>query len=291
MFEVKKFYDIAGHLIGLEVQDDSSLEGLKNLAPFEAQEGDTVFNLRQVEHLAEKEGTTLLVSEEEGLPTLTVGKTRGGKWYFTFAPFKGKPVSCIATSNEDISDAEFMVLNKKYEPFSINNIMMLLYALKTAAMNTLLIHASVVVKAGRGVVFLGKSGTGKSTHSRLWINNIPNTELLNDDNPIIRVLEDGTVWVYGSPWSGKTHCYKQAKAEVAGIVRLYQAPFNKIKKLSILESYTSVYAAISAYRGDKQMADGVHKTLEKLIESTSCFALECLPDSDAARLCFETVYG
>ncbi len=277
--------------MSLEVQYGISLEGLKNLAPFEVQEGEAICNIRQVEHIAEKGETTLLISEEEGLPMVTVGKTHGGKWYFTFAPLKNMPVSCIATSDGDFSNAEFLVLNKKYEPFSINNVMMLLYALKTTIMDTLVIHASVVVKAGRGVVFLGKSGTGKSTHSRLWMNNIPDTELLNDDNPIIRVLEDGSVWVYGSPWSGKTHCYKQAKAKVAGIVRLYQAPFNKIRRLSLLESYTSVYAAVSAYRRDKQMADGVHKTLEKLIDSTSCFALECLPDSEAAKLCFEAVYG
>ena len=69
--------------------------------------------------------------------------------------------------------------------------------------HSIAIHSSVIVHSGRAVLFLGESGTGKSTHTRLWREHIPGAQLLNDDSPIVRVVE-GVPTVFGSPWSGKT---------------------------------------------------------------------------------------
>src|SRR5690606_6265 len=85
----------------------------------------------------------------------------------------------------------------------------------------ILIHASVIAHRGKqGLAFLGKSGTGKSTHSRLWLQHVPETELLNDDNPAIRIEDNGKVFIYGTPWSGKTPCYKNKKVEDRKSTRL-----------------------------------------------------------------------
>src|SRR5690606_39491454 len=66
----------------------------------------------------------------------------------------------------------------------------------------ILIHASVIAyQQKQGIAFLGKSGTGKSTHSKLWLQHIPDTELLNDDNPVVRLEEDGKAMIYGTPRS------------------------------------------------------------------------------------------
>ena len=65
------------------------------------------------------------------------------------------------------------------------------------------IHSSTIECEGRAVLFLGESGTGKSTHTRLWQEHIPGARLLNDDSPIIRMYQ-GQATAFGSPWSGKT---------------------------------------------------------------------------------------
>ena len=83
------------------------------------------------------------------------------------------------------------------------------------------IHASAVVSDGKAYLFLGKSGTGKSTHARLWLKNIPGSHLLNDDNPAVRLI-DGSPVAFGTPWSGKTPCYRDESAPVGGFVRLRQ---------------------------------------------------------------------
>ena len=94
-------------------------------------------------------------------------------------------------------------------------------------------------------MFLGHSGTGKSTHSSLWLKYIQGTALVNDDNPVVRVLEDGEVRVYGSPWSGKTPCYRNVSYPVGAIVKLDQAPYNEIQPLKGIRAYAAVVPSIS----------------------------------------------
>lgn len=177
----------------------------------------------------------------------------------------------------------------RHKLFVLNNALMLLYALFTATRNTLLIHASVAVADGKGYVFLGKSGTGKSTHTRLWLNNIPDSWLLNDDNPVVKIEKGGCVMVYGSPWSGKTPCYRNEKAPLGAVVRLSQAPHNFIRRLSGIQAYAALSPSASSMRWDRVMADGLHKTLSGIIQSVGVFHLECLPDADAAFLCHDAV--
>ena len=166
-----------------------------------------------------------------------------------------------------------------------------MFSFSTASMDTLLIHASVTMNGGKGYLFLGKSGTGKSTHSQLWIKNIEGCELLNDDNPALRVCDDGVVRVYGTPWSGKTPCYRNLDVPVGAIVDLHQAKKNVIKRQSLPEAYASIYVSFSGYRFIKNMADGYHATNAKIVSSVPCYSLDCLPNPEAAFLCYDTVTG
>jgi hypothetical protein len=176
-----------------------------------------------------------------------------------------------------------------YNQFGINNALMVMYALATADKRTALFHSSVVSYEGKGYMFLGPSGTGKSTHSKLWLKYIEGSKLVNDDNPVVRVLNDGTVNVYGSPWSGKTPCYRNVSYPVGGIVMLHQAPENIIRRLRPLEAYASLMASISGKRWDGRLAEGLHETENLLVANISIWRLDCLPDEGAARLCNDTI--
>lgn len=179
--------------------------------------------------------------------------------------------------------------NGSHGLFVVNNAVMLMYALCTSVMNTLLIHASVAIAGGNGYAFLGKSGTGKSTHTRLWLQNISGACLLNDDNPVVRIDDGGKAVIYGSPWSGKTPCYRNESVPLRAIVRLSQAPYNSIRKLSGLSAYAAVAPSASSMKWERSVADGLHDTLSKLISTVGIYHLECLPDADAAVLCYDTV--
>ena len=160
-----------------------------------------------------------------------------------------------------------------------------LFALSTADKGTVLFHAAVVSHEGRGYMFLGPSGTGKSTHASLWLKYIDGTELVNDDNPVVRITDDGQATVFGSPWSGKTPCYRHVSYPLGGIVMLSQAPYNKIIPLSGIHAYVALMESISGKRWDSKIADGLHFTQNALASSVPMWHLECLPDEAAAKLC------
>ena len=164
------------------------------------------------------------------------------------------------------------------------------YGLMTFDKRTIAIHSSCIVCNGRAVLFLGESGTGKSTHTRLWRENISGAVLLNDDSPIVRVLEDGSVWVYGSPWSGKTPCYKPEKWHLCSCVRLSQAPYNKMHRLSVLKAYAALHPSCPPeFAYDERIYSHISSTLGAVLQSVPCWHLECLPDAAAALLSYNTV--
>ena len=153
------------------------------------------------------------------------------------------------------------------------------------------VHASTIVCHDKAVMFLGESGTGKSTHTRLWLDNIEGAELLNDDSPF--VFEDvGCVCACGSPWSGKTPCYKNKYYPLAAVVRLSQAPHNKIYKLSKLQAIGAMLPSMPpAFVYDKSLEEALLAVLSKVLSHVPVYHLECLPDADAAFLSYKTVMG
>lgn len=150
--------------------------------------------------------------------------------------------------------------------------------------NGVSIHSSTVTLGDKAYMFLGKSGTGKSTHSRMWLESFPECELLNDDNPMIRV-EGGEVKVYGTPWSGKTHCYKNRSAQVQGLVRLRQAPENRFTRRRGCEAFVELLPSCAVLRFDDELYDKMCDTLAAVALQTTVGVMDCLPNTDAAQVC------
>ncbi len=164
----------------------------------------------------------------------------------------------------------------------------LAYCMIGAGRGRMPVHSSVVVCDGRAV----ESGTGKSTHTRLWLENIPGTYLLNDDSPILAAAKDGPAVVYGSPWSGKTHCYRQEHYPVAALLRLEQRPENNIRRLATIEAFAALQPSCPpAMAHDERCLDMTVRFVSAVIKHTPAYLLGCLPDADAACLSHRTIYG
>ena len=175
----------------------------------------------------------------------------------------------------------------EYAGTILSSFLMICFTQAAVQHKTLLIHASVVEKDGCGYAFLGKSGTGKSTHSALWLRYIEGTDLLNDDNPAIRIEEDGNVNVYGTPWSGKTPCYKNRKAALKALVRLEQAAFNRFTWKKGVEALITLLPSCSSMRWNALLYNAMCNLLEEVTGKVNIGILACLPDKDAALLCYE----
>ena len=169
--------------------------------------------------------------------------------------------------------------------------MWMMFGLCTVELGAIAIHSSVLVKDDGAVLCLGESGTGKSTHTRLWRENIDGTTLLNDDSPIIRMV-DGVPTAFGSPWSGKTPCYRNLSYPIRGFIRLSQAPHNKIRRLSVLEAIGALLPSCPpAFAFDDSLQDALCNTLSDMIASAPVFHLECLPNAEAAQLSYNTIFS
>ena len=224
--------------------------------------------------------------KDPDMPRLDIYRSSDG-WLILEAITKSDPYCLRIAVNHDFSEARLEALEPQIK-FGINNAAMLLFAFASAKYATLEMHASVTVRGDYGYLFLGKSGTGKSTHSQQWMKAFDDAWLLNDDNPIVRLKPDG-VYVYGSPWSGKTPCYKNDFRRVGAFVKLLQAPYNKAHTLRLPEAYAYVLSSASGLKIVPEVMDILFDTIKTIIQQVQVYGLECLPDTDAARLCAETV--
>lgn len=166
----------------------------------------------------------------------------------------------------------------------LSSMIRILYAQAVLEYDGVSVHASCVSQDGRSFLFLGKSGTGKSTHARQWLETNPDCHLLNDDNPVLRI-EGGRVMAYGTPWSGKTPCYKNECYPVAGIARLQQAGTNRFTPLEGPDAFAALLPSCSAIRQDAHLQEALYHTLIRISEQVSVGWMECLPEQAAAREC------
>ena len=285
---------IAEHYIRIIFKDTrrNNMSLLRSFEPFRTAEslsGGLFFQLTVDDSLQPKrEGRERIRTFDTGNGDTVVDRYPDGGYQFIIKDIRGGEC-CLLQANKDFSNCQ-CALNGNYDMrcFGLNNALMLVFAFAGSHQQTLLIHASLVRHNGRGYAFIAKSGTGKSTHVSLWLRHIPNCDLMNDDNPIIRII-DGQPYIYGGPWSGKTPCYRQVKAPLGAVTRIDRAPENSIEKLPPIEAFASFLPSCSSMKWDSDIFNAICNTVTKVVETTGIYTLHCLPDKEAAILCHKTI--
>lgn len=154
----------------------------------------------------------------------------------------------------------------------------------------MLLHASAVVVDGYAYLFSAPCGTGKSTHTRLWLQAFGDRAfILNDDKPALR-FEDGAWYAYGTPWSGKHDISANVRVPVAGICFLHQAKENTIRPFSGPKAIFSLLEqtarpAGAALRGQLMML------LDKLLTNLPVWEMGCNMDPQAAMVSYGAMSG
>ncbi len=292
MFCDFKTYRVAGHCFAVALPSAALTEQEQLMAayrPFETEAAEPLFRLevQEVETVDIPDTFTEDTRQSEDGQTIVSGNMADGHKAIVY---RWGSETAFMESTADYRTAVLYATAHRLQ-HAIDNTLMLLFAFTTATRATLLFHASTVVWQDRAFLFLGVSGTGKSTHSRLWLKAIDGTRLLNDDNPVVRIDDEGQPVVYGSPWSGKTPCYKNEHYPLGALVRLYQAASNRIRPANLMEAYVAVTESVSGKRWEKAIADGLHRSTEALLKGSNVYILHCLPDEEAARVCWHGVTG
>ena len=293
----KQTYTVAGHTFCLELEESDLIwkRLSHSFSPFEDNKVNDklIFTLTACQHLNVIENIKpLFINSNPNPPGGKVNVYQAKTGYlFEMFPYSKETDQSLLLISANGEKAEILLEGNDNERFNrVNTALMLCYLMSTIKSKTLLMHASAVVNNGICYIFLGRSGTGKSTHANLWLQQIPGSELLNDDHPIIRIHPNGEVIAYGSPWSGKTACYRNTCAPLGGVVRIKQAPENFIKRLSPIEAYASVMTSCCwGFNWNEELMKEKDITLQKLIKKIPCHTLECLPNIDAAILCAKNI--
>ncbi len=151
--------------------------------------------------------------------------------------------------------------------------------------DTVLFHGSVVAVDGKGYLFTAKSGTGKSTHTKLWREVFgERAVMVNDDKPLLKIT-DNQVIAYGTPYNGKHRIGNNISVPLKAVCILERNPQNVIRKANKISVYTMLIQQI--YRP----ADGLKlkRTLEladRLSENTDLYVLGCNMDKEAATVAY-----
>lgn len=301
---------IADHLLNVTFagngQNDISL--LPSFEPFRVEEdnggchvfangdrcaagGKPLFTIRVDDSIAPiaKERRSRIDTFDTGNGKTTVDMTDDGGYQFIMKDLHDRSC-CMLQTNSDFSETRCALNGDTgMRQFGLNNALMMSYAFRSSFFGTLLVHASLVRNGGYGYAFIAKSGTGKSTHTALWLKYIEGSDLMNDDNPIVRVIGD-RAFIYGSPWSGKTPCYRNIKAPLGAITKIDRSATNSIERLSPTMAFTQVLPACSSMKWDKTVYRNTYDTVIRLIEVTpSVNILHCRPDEEAARVCHDAI--
>lgn len=296
----KKYtFCIAEHYVVVEFEEscNNSIELLPSFNPFIKEDNDgcllsdTLFSIKVDDNLRpiNPEHRKRVDTFDTGNGMTVVDNTSDGGYQFIINDIRNRSC-CLLLCNNDFTKAT-CALNGTTEMrrFGLNNAIMMMYAFRSSFFSTLLIHASLVRNNGYGYAFIAKSGTGKSTHTSLWMKHIEGCDLMNDDNPIVRIIND-KAFIYGSPWSGKTPCYRNTKAPLGAITKIERAQHNWVEKMSPTIAFTQILPACSSMKWDNTIYRNTYNTVIKLIEvSPGSYMLHCLPDEEAARVCYDTI--
>lgn len=274
----------------MDIQCDGSVEAhLPNLQPFVTEifpEGESIV-------------CTLLtgqtIEEEDTEPTLTsVSDEKTIRLWL-------KPDACklslyIRSLGHTCwlqADREWRNVSTDWKPQSsqfypyLDDFIMITFVYSSAFHQTATIHASSVAINHQGCAFIGPSGIGKSTHSRLWLEHVPGTHLLNDDQPILRFQPDGTVRIYGSPWSGKTECFRNEGAELKALFFMQQSLENEITRLTPIETFQRLMKATSIIGRDTVTFKGISHTLASVSGGVPAYLFKNQPTREAVGMSYQ----
>ena len=150
---------------------------------------------------------------------------------------------------------------------------------------TLLLHGSTVALDGKAYLFTARSGTGKSTHTRLWLETFGNrAQMVNDDKPFLQITDSG-VLAHGSPWSGKHGLDSNISVPLAGICLLERGLENSIRRATPEELLPMLFHESAPPRNPAQM-DTYALLVESLSRKVPLWQMQCNKNPEAAAVAY-----
>ncbi len=151
------------------------------------------------------------------------------------------------------------------------------------------LHSSILKVDDMAYAFLARSGTGKTTHCKLWCEYLKDrVSFINGDKPIIRII-DNIPYAYGTPWNGKEGFGNNTKAPLRSICFLHRGKLNRIIMMNKSNVMSSLVTQI-VIPEDEEKQDLLFKSIDSLIKYANFYYLDCNMEKDAAKVSFEMMH-
>jgi len=152
-----------------------------------------------------------------------------------------------------------------------------------------MLHSSAVELDNKAYLFSAPSGTGKSTHTQLWLKYFDKARIINDDKPAIRFI-DGCFYAYGTPWSGKTDLNINIKVPLKAIIFIDRSENNFAYKMNNEEALKMLlYQSYSSNNMELKM--NFLDIMDKLVKNIDIYKLGCNMNIDAVDTIYKAVNG
>lgn len=287
-----RYYRLAGLDIGIDYENELIEQRLKPFQIEPVQKLDMTILIKRADRIARLEGEQLLNTGQ----FLWVRKS--GQDGVTIHLTEGKDESKNILTMEASSDWSRVEINIRDDHYIVrengeddctdycNPFILCGLAFRNLLMHHggLVIHASSIAFDNKGVLFTAPSGTGKSTHVRLWKETFgDDVTVVNDDTPAVRFI-NGVPMLFGTPWSGSPGIYTNTQAPLKVIVALERSDENRMRKLEPLKALPILMTrTLLPYYDEKKMTVAC-ELVERLLERVDVYRLECRPDKDAVEL-------
>ncbi len=180
------------------------------------------------------------------------------------------------TENIDLETIEYVLTGALFNRFLL-------------AHDGMMLHSSAVVVDGYAYLFSADSGTGKSTHTNMWVDYFDgDAYVINDDKPAIRCV-DGEWFVYGTPWSGKDNINKNAKVKIGAIVFLERSEENWIESEDIESAIPKFFKQTVRKLNKEENMDLVLSNMEKILSTVPIYKMGCNISEDAVKMAYEKI--
>lgn len=221
---------------------------------------------------------------DTGNGCMIVDRLSDGGYQYVIRDLRGKDCALLVT-NADFSRCRCNIKGTyAARGFGLNNALMVAYAFSGSFHKTVVTHASLIRHKGIGYAFTAKSGTGKSTQTANWLRMIPDCDLMNDDNPVIRII-DGKAVIYGSPWSGKTPCYRRVSAPLGAMMKVVRATENRVERIDPFTAFTKLLPSCFAMKWDKGIYPRICDIVTAIVSCVPVYILYCTASPESAVVC------
>ena len=194
--------------------------------------------------------------------------------------------SNVFAVNKEWTEGRLIVSEKGQEA---DNFLLNMFCTHVTKKKGIIFHSSLIENNGRGLMFLGPSGIGKTTQAELW-NKYRDALIINGDIVFVQETEECFLG-WGTPWHGSSPYCENTSVPVHAMIVLKQAPENSIRELTGFEKVSAVSGSVFYPQWLENGMELCLETLDHLMSALPVYELSCRPDEDAVALTEKTVFG